>query len=79
MKGFGYNILADKLARPNARHQGRWIRLDTFPFDWNGIKGTPRPTETYRPHRREHTKWLRRVAKRKLVHATTNGPHENVI
>lgn len=60
---YGINILSDKLRALNARHQGRWMRLDTIPFDWNGTKGTPRPLHTYRAQRREDAKALKREAK----------------
>ena len=64
---FGINILADKLHALDARHQGRWVRLTTIPFDWHGSKGTPRALHTYRAQRREDAKAMRREAKRRAA------------
>lgn len=64
---FGINILSDKLLALNARHQERWVKLKTVPFDWHGTKGKPRPLHTYRAQRRG----LQRVQYRLQRHSNT--------
>ncbi len=71
---FGINIFADKLHALDARSRCSRILLDKAPRIWSSVKGTPRPSETYRGARHNAPRELRRIAlwhKRRLHRSNT--------